>query len=87
MGLESQSKNPYKFRVLLPIDVVINIDRSKWKLFMQQVSDHLGIEIDSLPQSQVYYGFNDREVLSNPDGMLLEASEIVKRIQEPVIGL
>jgi len=84
MARTSDKDNPYKFRVIMPIDVVIELDRSKWKLFMQQVAEHLGMTIDNLPQSQIYYGFSDREVLINEDGELLEASEIVKRIQEPV---
>lgn len=83
MARSSDKDNPHKFRVIMPIDVIIQVDRGKWKLFMKEVAKHLGVEIDDLPQSQIYYGFKGREVLTNTEGELLEASEIIKRITEP----
>lgn len=77
----TSSNSPYKFRVLLPLDVSIDIENDKWKPFMKKVSDHLGIEIDLLPKAQIYYGYAGRDLIINKDGVDLEASELVKNIE------
>ena len=77
----TSSNNPYKFRVLLPLDVTIDIENDKWKPFIKKVSEYLGINSDLLPKSQIYYGYADRELIINEDGMNLEASELVKNIE------
>ena len=77
----TSSNSPYKFRVLLPLDVTIDIENDKWKPFMKKVSEHLGIKIDLLPKAQIYYGYAGRELIVNDEGMDLEASELVKNIE------
>jgi hypothetical protein len=77
----TSSNSPYKFRVLLPLDVSVDIENDKWKPFMKKVSDHLGVEIDLLPKAQIYYGYAGRELIINKDGIDLEASELVKNIE------
>jgi len=79
----TSSNNPYKFRVLIPTDITVQLSNEKWKPFMKKVQEHLGIEIDLLPKSQIYYGYKDREVISNFGAMDLEASELVKNIEVP----
>jgi len=77
----TSSNSPYKYRVLLPLDVTIEVENDKWKPFMKKVSDHLGIEIDLLPKAQIYYGYARRDLIVNSDGIDLEASELVKNIE------
>lgn len=77
----TSSNNPYKYRVLLPLDITIDIENDKWKPFMKKVSDHLGIEIDLLPKAQIYYGYAGRELIINNEGIELEASELIKNIE------
>ena len=76
----TSSNSPYKYRVLLPTDVTIDIENDKWKPFMKKVSEHLGIEIDLLPKAQIYYGYAGRELIINDVGYDLEASELAKNI-------
>jgi len=76
----TSSNNPYKFRVILPTDITVDIENDKWKPFMKKVSEFLGIEIDLLPKAQIYYGYKDRELLIN-EGDDLPASELVKNIE------
>ncbi len=76
----SDKTNPYKYRVLLPLDVTIEIENDKWKPFIKKVGEHLGLDVDLLPMAQFYFGYKDRELLINSDGMNLEASELVKNI-------
>lgn len=77
----TSSNSPYKFRVLLPLDVSIDIENDKWKPFMKKVADFLGLEIDLLPKAQIYYGYAGRDLIINKDGINLEASELVKNIE------
>lgn len=79
----SDDTNPYKFRCLITLDIQVELNSTKWKLFMQKVSDHLGIKIDNLPQSQIYFGYKHRTVLVNEEGMDLEASTLIKDLGEP----
>ncbi len=83
MAITSDPDNIYKFRVILPLDINVTLDRTDWKQFMLKVSEHLRIKIDLLPQSQIYFGFGNREVISNLEGEDLEASEIIKQLTEP----
>ena len=77
----SDKDNPYKYRVLLPFDVTIDIENDKWKPFLKKVGEHLGLDIDLLAKSQFYFGYKGRELLTNRNGMDLEASELVKNIE------
>ena len=76
----SSADNPYKFRVIVELDIEVNLDSRLWKNFMAKVGEHLGLELDLLAKSQIYYGFKGREVLSNLDGDPLPASELIKTI-------
>ena len=76
----SDDNNPYKFRAIIELDIEVNLDSRLWKNFMSKVGEHLGLELDLLPQSQIYYGFKDRQVLSNLDGDSLPASELMKTV-------
>ena len=80
VAMTSDDTNPYKFRVMIELDIEVNIDARLWKLFMGRVGKHLGLELDLLAQSQQYYGFKGREVLSTLDGEALPASEFVKNL-------
>ena len=84
MARTSDKNNPYKFRIILPLDIAVELDRTKWKEFYSMVGMHLDIVIDKLPQSQIFYGFSDRELISNNEGEMLEASKIVPEIKVEV---
>lgn len=79
----SDPSNPYKFRVILTLDIIVTLPGTRWKVFMAKVSEHLCIKIDLLPQSQVYYGYKNRNVLINAEGEDLEASILIKQLGEP----
>ncbi len=84
MALTSDPQNPYKFRVLIPLDVIVSVNGTTWKQFMQRVGEHFGIEVDDLPQSQAFYGYANREVRSNMDGIQLNAEGLLKMTTEQV---
>jgi len=53
----SDASNPYKYRVLLPLDVEIKIAMDKWKPFIMKVANHLGLEVDAHGMAQIYFGY------------------------------
>lgn len=81
MALTSDKNNIYKYRIIMPLDIEVDLDRTKWKEFYAMCGMHLDLNIDKLPQSQIFYGFSDRELISNNEGDLLEASKIVPEIK------
>jgi hypothetical protein len=71
----SNKENPFKFRVLLELDKYVVIDNAKWKKFLASVSKYVGITADLLPPSQIYFGYQDRTLLSNLVGDCIEVKE------------
>ena len=84
MARTSDKENPYKYRIVMPLDIAVDLDRTRWKEFYSLVGMHLDLNIDKLPQSQIFYGFSDRELISNLEGDMLEASKIVPEIRVDV---
>ena len=71
--------NPNKFRVLIELDSIIDLDNSQWKPFISTVAEELGIEADILPKSQIYYGYatSKDSLLSETDSMPLETKPLL----------
>lgn len=61
----SNLNNPYKFRVLVELSRLTTVTEDEWKPFVKSVGDYIGIpKLDMLGRSQVFYGYNNRNVLS-----------------------
>ena len=80
----SDKHNPYKFRVFLESDVLIKLDAEEWLLFMNKVDELLQLEIDMLPRAQFFYGYGDRKVLSNLDGIPFPSSELMQNLSKSI---
>jgi len=76
----SDNANPYKFRLVFPLDIEINLEPTQWMEFLKIVSTTLGIDIDILPQSQFMFGYKDATIIENLDAEYLEASIMIKEI-------
>jgi len=83
MARTSDAENPFKYRVLMPTDIKIDIDADSWLLFMKKIQDHMGFEIDILSKAQIFYGYKGRKTIVNTDGVNLEASELIKNLEKP----
>jgi len=79
MSRGSDPHNPYKYRIIMPLDIEIELDSTRWKHFMKALAGVIGADIDDLPQSQFFYGYSGNEVYSNIGEPLL-ASEIVSQL-------
>ena len=66
--------NQFKFRILLELDAEVDVDDKVWKHFLIAVSEYLGIKVDILPKSQIFYSYTngDRTILSELTGEPLE---------------
>lgn len=67
----SDNSNPYKYRLLLEFDNIVDIPSTKWKKFIESVADNLAIKIDLLPKSQIFHSYAGRQILTNFEGNLL----------------
>ena len=71
----SNSQNPFKFRVILELDNYITVEGPKWKKFIHSISKSMGITADLLPPSQIFFGYDGRNVLSVLDADTIEVKE------------
>jgi hypothetical protein len=74
IALSSDPDNHYKFRVLIELDTVVELSSIAWKHFYLAIANDLALNVDPLPQSQIFFSYADRLVLSN-----LDASPLVTR--------
>lgn len=75
----SDPNNEFKFRTILELDAVVDIDERTWKSFIQEIANELGLIIDLLPQSQIFLSFKDRDILKQVDGKTLKTKYLLER--------
>lgn len=75
----SNPENEFKFRTILELDAVVDIDERMWKSFIQEIANDLGLVIDVLPQSQIFLSFKDRNILKQLDGKTLSTKYLLER--------
>lgn len=63
----SDANNPFKFRILVELDAMVDLTNAQWKPFIESVTDYLAITADMLPQSQIAFSYTGRDVLSVTD--------------------
>lgn len=75
----SDPDNEFKFRTILELDSIIDIDERMWKSFIQEIANELGLIIDVLPQSQIFLSFKGRTILSQVNGESLQTKYLLER--------
>jgi len=71
----SDKDNPFKFRVIIELDSVVDIKDILWKGFIESIAEYLSLSVDLLPKSQIYFCWSDRKVLSVIDKVPLETRD------------
>lgn len=74
VALSSDPSNEFKFRVLIELDSNIELSPIAWKHFYLAIANDLALKVDPLPQSQIFFSYAGRPVISN-----LDASPLVTR--------
>ena len=64
IALSSDATNKFKFRVLLELAAPVSLDPIAWRNFFMAVADDLSLTADPVPQSQIFFSYSGREVLS-----------------------
>lgn len=75
----SDKNNEFKFRVIVEMDSLVDIDELLWKPFIQEIADELGLIVDILPKSQIFLSFEDREILKQLNGKTLQSKVLIER--------
>ena len=71
----SDPNNPFKFRVLLELDSIVDLGDREYKNFIKSISNYLDLKTDILPKSQIYFSYSGRNVLSVTDKYPLETKD------------
>ncbi len=72
IALSSNAANEYKFRVLIELDSPIELSPVAWKYFCQLIANDLALRIDPVPQSQIFFSYAGRPIMSITDAEPLE---------------
>ena len=78
----SDKNNQFKFRVLIELDSIVNIEDNHWRFFMDEIGNELGLTVDLLPKSQIYFAYMGRGVLSELEGAPLVTRELILKAIE-----
>lgn len=71
----SDANNPFKFRILLELDAVVDIPDIQWRPFIKSIAESLSLKVDALPKSQIYFSYSGRNILSVIDQSPIEVKE------------
>ena len=84
IALSSDPNNDFKFRCLIELDSVVDLDGLTWRHFYRLVADHLALQVDLLPQSQIFFSYANRPLMSVTDATTLEVRTFVMAAKERV---
>ena len=71
-----------RFRVLLELDSELDIPNTSWSKFLTILSADLGLEVDKVAKSQIFFSYKDREILSNLEGKPLAIKPYLTALAE-----
>jgi len=84
IALTSDPNNNLKFRILVELDSIVKLDNITWSFFYKLIGEYLGLNIDPLPQSQIFYSYKNRKVLSIINQTPLEVKTFVMEAHDIV---
>lgn len=80
----SNKDNPNKYRILIELDIEVDIPDIRWKTFITSIANDLGFTVDGLPKSQIFFSYKDRDILSTLDAVPLTTKpylDVISNIQ------
>lgn len=75
----SDVDNEFKFRVILELDAIVDVEPITWKAFIQEIANELGLIVDPIPQSQIVLAYSDRTILKQLEGKALDVKTLLDR--------
>lgn len=85
IALSSNKDNEFKFRVLLELDSVVDVNPTVWKHFFLNVAEYLALKVDPLPQSQIFFSYADRPVMSVVNSEPLPVRDFLMKAHEKAV--
>ena len=82
VALSSDPDNEFKFRVLIELDSPVELSPIAWKHFYLKIAEDLALQVDPLPQSQIFFSYANRPVMSVTDSEPLEVRTYVMHAKE-----
>ena len=82
IALTSDPNNYYKYRVLVELDSVVELPPLEWKRFYLALAEDLGLNVDPLPQSQIFYSYANRSIYSNTNSEPLAVRDYLVKAKE-----
>lgn len=82
IALSSDKHNHFKFRVILELDSIVDVNAIVWRYFYTAIAEHLSLKVDVLAQSAVFYSYSGREVLSTNDAEPLPVRDFIMQAND-----
>ena len=82
IALSSDPSNEFKFRVLIELDSVVELSPILWRNFYLAIAADLGLKVDPLPQSQIFYSYAGRQIYSVIDAEPLPVRDYIVAANE-----
>lgn len=82
VALSSNPDNFYKYRILIELDAVVELPAREWQRFYLALAEDLGLRVDPLPQSQIFFSYANRTIYSNLDGEPLPTRDYIMAAKE-----
>ena len=80
----SNKNNPNKFRVILELDAEIDIPDNQWQMFTRFIAEDLGLIIDNVAKSQIFFSYAGRDILKTLDASPLATKPFVDKISDSI---
>lgn len=71
----SDSTNAYKYRILLELDAIVDLDDMVFREFIRSICNYLDLTADLVPKSQIFFSYAGRKILSVTDKNTLETRQ------------
>lgn len=75
----SDPDNAYKFRVIIELDSIVDVNDQLWSAFIKEVGEELGLIVDILPKSQIFFSFEGRNILFQLEAEPLSCKPLLDR--------
>ncbi|RLB06857.1 MAG: hypothetical protein DRG27_07020, partial [Deltaproteobacteria bacterium] len=82
----SNAENPYKFRIILEFNNVVDLPVREWKVMGELLGAELGIKIDpaTFTKSQIMFGYKGSIVYSEIHGEPYDITSVVKTVSSKI---
>lgn len=82
IALSSDKDNHFKFRVIIELDSVVDVNAIVWRHFYTAIAEHLSLKVDVLAQSAIFYSYSGRPVLSTLDAEPLPVRDFIMQAND-----